>query len=213
MAVRCAGCGRLTRDEWVCEWCRAEIPPEVRQMAAVGTATAGRGPAVGQEASAPTGDPEAVETVSRQESAAAVAAVPSEALADVGEPPAVVHGEGDTAEVRVEEPERQRDNATMVIWVLILLQFGLTLYLGQLSSWWSLTGFLWLLVGYGVKERLSWALALPLVLFTLDVAMLLFGVGPRERAGFYSPVPMDFFLLLLRLIIWGLIWRLRDELA
>jgi len=101
----------------------------------------------------------------------------------------------------------------MVIGVLILIQLGLTLYLGQLSSWWSLTGVLWLLVIYGVKERLSWALALPLVLFTLDIAMLLFGVGPRERAGFYSLAPMDFFLLLFRLVIWGLIWRLRDELA
>ena len=68
-------------------------------------------------------------------------------------------------------------------------------------------------VGYGVKERLSWALALPLVLFTLDVTTLLFGVGPRERAGFYDPVPMDFLLYLLRLVIWALIWPLRDELA
>ena len=125
----------------------------------------------------------------------------------------VADGDRSATEVMVEEADRQRDNATMVIWALILLQLGLTLYLGQLSSWWSITGVLWLLVGYGVKERLSWALALPLVLFTLDIAMLLFGVGPRERAGFYSPAPMDFFLLLLRLVIWGLIWRLRDDLA
>src|SRR5437762_13588505 len=130
MAVRCAGCGRLTRDEMVCEWCRAEIPPEVRQMAAVGTATAGRGPAAGQEPSARAGGPENVDTVSREEAAAAAARVPPEAA---GEPPAA-HGDSDTAEARVEEADRQRDNATMVIWVLILLQLGLTLYLGQLSS-------------------------------------------------------------------------------
>src|SRR5437868_12613396 len=204
MAVRCAGCGRLSRDEAVCEWCRAEIPPEVRQMAAAGVA--GRAAAVGQDVAVRTADPAAVDAVSRQEAAGVAAGVRPEAEANGEEPPVVVDGEGSVAEVAVEEAERQRDNATMVIWGLILLQLGLTLYLGQLSSWWSITGVLWLLVGYGVKERLSWALALPLVLFTLDIAMLLFGVGPRERAGFYSPAPMDFFLLLFRLLIWGLIW-------
>ena len=66
--------------------------------------------------------------------------------------------------------------------------------------------------GYGVIERLSWSLALPLVLFTLDVALLLFGIGPRERAGFLSLAPFDFFLYLLRLVIWALIWRLQDQL-
>jgi hypothetical protein len=109
-------------------------------------------------------------------------------------------------------PEWYWDPDTRVILLLILLQFGLTLYLGRLSSWWSLTGLLWLVAGYGVIERLAWSLALPLVLFTLDMALLLFGVGPRERAGFFSLAPLDFFLYLLRLVIWALIWRLQDQL-
>src|SRR5262249_3333122 len=156
-----------------------------------------------QEGSARAGAPGAVDEISRPEAAGAVAgAATASRDAHDGEPPEAAGGPGAPAEAKVEEAERQRDNATMVIGVLILIQLGLTLYLGQLSSWWSLTGVLWLLVSYGVKERLSWALALPLVLFTLDIAMLLFGVGPRERAGFYSPAPMDFFLLLFRLVIW-----------
>jgi hypothetical protein len=104
------------------------------------------------------------------------------------------------------------DRQTRVILALILLQLGLTLYLGGLS-WWSITGALWLVVAYGVIKRLDWVLALPLVLFTLDVALLLFGVGPRERAGFYAPASLDFLLILGRLGIWGLIWQMRDELA
>jgi hypothetical protein len=103
------------------------------------------------------------------------------------------------------------DPDTRVILLLILVQFGLTLYLGRLSSWWSLTGCLWLVVAYGVVERLSWSLALPLVLVTLDVSLLLFGIGPRERAGFFSLAPLDCFLYLLRLVIWALIFGLRDE--
>jgi len=178
-------------------------------MTAAGIAA--RGAIGGQEAALHTRDPAAVDEISRSEAAGAIAGARRDAADE--EPPGAAENDGSTAEASVEEAERQRDNATMVIGVLILIQLGLTLYLGQLSSWWSLTGVLWLLVAYGVKERLSWALALPLVLFTLDIAMLLFGVGPRERAGFYSLAPMDFFLLLFRLVIWGLIWRLRDELA
>jgi len=157
--------------------------------------------------------PGGVEAISRQEAAEVAAGARPAAGTDAGEPAAAVDGDAGTAEALTEEAGRQRDNATMVIWGLILLQLAFTLYLGQLSSWWSVTGVLWLLVGYGVKERLSWALALPLVLFTLDVAMLLFGIGPRERAGFFVLAPMDFFLYLLRLVIWALIWSLRDELG
>jgi hypothetical protein len=205
MAVRCAGCGRLSRDERNCEWCQVEIPPDVRRMAAVALGARGAGAEVQGAGRVVAAGP--ADTAARE--AAAGAAPEPEAAA--GDRPIAA----DTVVSPAELPAavlRQQDNAAKVIWALILLQLGLTLYLGHLSSWWSITGFLWLAVGYGVQERLAWALALPLVLFTLDVAMLLFGVGPRERAGFYSPAPMDFVLLLLRLGTWGLIWCLRDEL-
>jgi hypothetical protein len=210
MAVRCLGCGRLSRDEAVCEWCRTEIPPEARRLtaAAVESREADGGTASGatDEVEEPGASPlAAVDTVSREEAQAAAAVPEEERVQEVAE----------TAdpETVVEAIEQRQDRDTLVILLLILVQLALTLYLGRLTSWWSVTGILWLLVGYGVKERASWSLALPLVLFTLDVALLLFGVGPRERAGFPALAPLDFVLYLLRLVIWGLIWRLRDELA
>jgi hypothetical protein len=209
MAVRCAGCGRLSRDERNCEWCAAEIPPEVRRMAAVALGARGAGARVGGAGRVVASDP--VETAVREEERAAAVEAPPEREVAAGDGTIA----GDTAVSAAELPAeivRQQENATKVVWALILLQLGLTLYLGQLSSWWSLTGFLWLAVGYGFQEHFAWALALPLVLFTLDVAFLLFGIGPRERAGFYSPALMDFLLLLLRLATWGLIWHWRDEL-
>jgi hypothetical protein len=174
----------------------------VRQRAAVTTA--------GREVAATQPGPLRRRGAGLVDSVGRPAATQSE-VETANEPQAIA--DGDDAIAGAEETAGRWDGATRLIAGLILFQFVLTLYLGQLSSWWSLTGVLWLLVIYGVRERLSWSLALPLVLFTLDVAMLLFGVGPRERAGFYSPAPMDFLLLLLRLIIWGLIWRLRDELT
>jgi hypothetical protein len=178
-------------------------------MAAVALGTRGAG--AGGEAAGHAVASDPVETAAREaERAAAVGATP-EPKAAAGDGMIDGDTEVSAAELPI-EVLREQENATKLMWALILLQLGLTLYLGRLSSWWSITGFLWLAVGYGVQARLAWALALPLVLFTLDVAMLLFGVGPRERAGFYSPAPMDFVLLLLRLGTWGLIWCLRDEL-
>lgn len=223
MAVRCAACGRLSRDEAVCEWCRTEIPPEARRLTA--PAPPPRAPAEetdsfgdpvasadevaldiagGNAAEGPDG---AVDAISQEEARAAAAEVPEEvraedAAAEPIEPEAVV-----------EETEQRLDRMTVVILGLILFQFLLTLYLGRFSSWWSVTGFLWVVVGYGVWQRESWALALPLVLFALDVGLLLFGVGPRERAGFFALTPLDFFLYLVRLTTWGLIWSMRDQLA
>ncbi len=226
MAVRCPGCGRLSRDESVCEWCRFEIPPETRRPASTtgrhpegedppelkSASGAGEGP--GEVSSLAVQTPtvrEASETdaeaISRREAEAAAAVLTEEDREEETAAAAV-----DPA-VMVEAVEVRQDRDTLVILALILVQLVLTLYLGRLSSWWSVTGLLWLLVGYGVWVRASWSLALPLVLFTLDVALLLFGVGPRERAGFPALAPMDFLLYLLRLVIWGLIWRLRDEMA
>jgi hypothetical protein len=208
MAVRCVACGRLSRDETVCEWCRAEIPPTAGRRA---TAVIEEEEATGG-APAPAAPPAAaVDAVSQPET---LAAVPDQETATGEEEPGRSErdeAESATAEERVEPAPWHWDPDTRVILVLILLQFVLTLYLGRLSSWWSLTGFLWLVVGYGVVERLSWSLALPLVLVTLDVALLLFGIGPRQRAGFVSLAPLDFFLYLLRLVIWALIWRLQDQ--
>ena len=205
MAVRCAGCGRLSRDEVVCEWCRAEIPPAAGRFTAIeagGVAAA----------TAPQSSPRALFPNGGHEAAAVAGAARRIAEPETEEPSPPGNGEDAVAVEFADEVDWRRDKATLAILLLILLQLGLTLYLGRLSSWWSLTGILWLVVGYGVKERLSWALVLPLVLFTLDVAMLLFGLGPRERAGFYSPAPMDFLLYLLRLVNWALIWwRLREE--
>jgi hypothetical protein len=208
MAVRCVGCGRLSRDETVCEWCRMEIPLTAGHRAAAvieaEEAAESAAPPLTPPAAAADAEP-------RPETPAAVPG------------PGTTMGEGETGRAERDEAESATteewveptpwhwDPDTRVILLLILLQFGLTLYLGRLSSWWSLTGFLWLLVGYGVVERLSWSLALPLVLVTLDVALLLFGIGPRERAGFISLAPLDFFLYLLRLVIWALIFRLRDQ--
>jgi hypothetical protein len=239
MAVRCATCGRLSRDEAVCEWCREEIPAEERQLAAARVGALGmtepaggaasmlvvRPPretapeqahasVAGSAATLPAGaspsveQPDAaVDAVSREEARAAAATVPEEER-ETDEVAALVD-----PDAQIEAIERRQDRDTLVILVLIMLQLALTLYLGRLSSWWSVTGILWLLVGWGVKERAGWALALPGVLFALDVAFLLFGVGPRERAGFAAFAPLDFFLYVLRVAIWGFIWRLRDELA
>jgi len=227
MAVRCPHCSRLSRDETVCEWCRVEIPSEARPSAAARTGTeAAEGdtlaPTSGanqaavsaevplsetQSALGDGGTEEVVETVPREEVTSAARTAPDEARAE--------DATGGAAEpvVTLEAVEERQDRDTLVILLLILFQLALTLYLGRLSSWWSVTGVLWLLVGYGVKERATWALALPLVLFTLDIALLLFGIGPRERAGLPALVPLDFFLYLLRMGIWALIWRLRDELT
>ena len=208
MAVRCLTCGRLSRDEVACEWCQAEIPAPAGLRVA-GDAT-GREDAASGAALAAIPAPGLVGAPSAE---AAVAAGPvagsgaaAESSAEVGSTESAEPEEG------VELPLWHWDNDTRWILALILLQFGLTLYLGRLSSWWSVTGFLWLVVGYGVVERFAWSLALPLVLFTVDVALLLFGIGPRQRAGFLSLAPLDFFLYLLRLVIWALIWRLQDQL-
>jgi len=206
MAVRCWGCGRLTRNEVVCEWCREAIPAEARRRPPMagseGDETGSLAYAVAEPRAAAPGV--TVDEVSREEAAVAAAAVPEEDR--------VEDEEADPEpESILMEAEAGMDRQTQVILLLILLQFGLTMYLGGLS-WWSITGLLWLAVAYGVKEQYSWALAMPLVLFSLDVALLQFGIGPRERAG-YVPASMDFVLILLRLGIWALIWRLRDELA
>jgi hypothetical protein len=153
------------------------------------------------------GTEEVVERVPREEVTSAARTVPEEERA--GDASAKAAEPVET----LEEVEERQDRDTLVILLLILFQLALTLYLGRLSSWWSVTGILWLLVGYGVKERTTWALALPLVLFTLDIALLLVGIGPRERAGLPALVPLDFFLYLLRMGIWALIWRLRNELT
>src|SRR5262249_11695545 len=102
MAVRCAGCGRLSREESVCEWCRSEIPPEGRQMTAAGIA--GRGAAVGPEGSIRAGDSGAVDEISRPEAAGAVAgAAAAWRDAHDGELPAAAVSDGAPAEERVEE--------------------------------------------------------------------------------------------------------------
>ena len=212
MAVRCLACGRLSRDEMVCEWCRTLIAPAGRRPAAMGTVEAAeeaRGAALPHSPQAP---PEAMVSGSREEAMAATGEGVAETEED--EPGLAARGAEESAapDELAEQANWYWDPDTRVILLLILLQSGLTLYLGRLSSWWSITGFLWLVVGYGVIERLSWSLALPLVLFTLDVALLLFGIGPRERAGFLSLAPLDFSLYLLRLVIWALIWRLQDQL-
>jgi hypothetical protein len=207
MAVRCWGCGRLSRNQSVCEWCHEAIPAEGLRRASVAGAGSEEASPVAtvstEQRTSATGV--AVEEISRDEAAVAAADVPEEDRAEDAEETA-------DPEAIVLATETRVDQQTRAILLLILLQFGLTLYLGGLS-WWSITGVLWLVVGYGVREQYSWALALPLVLFTLDVALLLFGIGPRERAGFYAPASLDFLLILLRLGIWALIWRLRDELA
>jgi hypothetical protein len=239
MAVRCAACNRLSRDEAVCEWCREEIPVEARQLAAARAgarepedtesaatvltdagAPVERDPeqvdasASGSAApSAPADRPSsaapdaAIDAVSREEARAAAGAIPEEEREadEVTEPV--------DAEAEIDAIEQRQDRDTLVILGLILVQLALTLYLGRLSSWWSVTGILWLLVGWGVKQREGWALALPGVLFALDIAFLLFGIGPRERAGLPAYAPLDFVLYVFRVVIWGLIWRLRDELA
>jgi hypothetical protein len=228
MAVRCPNCDRLSRDESECEWCRKPIPAEARQMAARAAGGEGSNPSAAETVSVaatvepvpaastaaalptsdgpPRADDSGVDAVSREEARTAAAAVPEaeradDALAEAVEPESL------------EEVEKRQDRDTLVILLLIMFQLALTLYLGRFSSLWSLTGILWLVVGYGVKERYSWSLALPLVLFAVDIALLLFGVGPRERAGLPYFVPLDFFVYALRLFIWALIWRLRDEMA
>jgi hypothetical protein len=238
MAVRCTECDRLSRDEAVCEWCGEEIPVEERQLAAAraggretggsaasavvladddrraeadqepvdsGAGSTSASPVTGRTPAAASGSP--ADAVSREEARAAAAAVPDEER-EADEVAAAVE-----TEPEIEAIERRQDRDTLVILVLILVQLAITLYLGRLSSWWSITGILWLLVGWGVKQREGWSLALPGVLFALDIAFLLFGIGPRERAGLPDFAPLDFFLYVLRLTIWGLIWRLRDELA
>jgi hypothetical protein len=208
MAVRCVACGRLSRDETVCEWCRTEIPLTAGPRAA---AVIEAEEATDSAQASLTPPAAAVDADSRLQTPAAV---PNPVTATGEEKPERLdpdEAESATVEEWVEPRPWHWDPDTRVILLLILLQFGLTLYLGRLSSWWSLTAFLWLLVGYGVVERLSWCLVLPLVLVTLDVALLLFGIGPRERAGFFSLAPLDFFLYLLRLVIWALIWRLQDQ--
>jgi hypothetical protein len=229
MAVRCPSCSRLSRDEGVCEWCRKPIPEEARRIAARAAGEEGVGSALsdpqptaavaepgtaGLSATADVPHGEAprqendaeVDAVSREEARAAAAAVPEAEREEDDEAEAV---EPET----LEAVEERQDRDTLVILVLIMVQLALTLYLGGLSSWWSLSGIAWLVVGYGVKERASWSLALPLLLFTIDVALPLFGIGPREQAGLPFFIPLDFFLYALRLLIWGLIWRLRDEMA
>jgi hypothetical protein len=226
MAIRCVGCGRLSRDEARCEWCEAEIPVEARQMAAARGLTRDRahrspaataspagarrehGPRAGTRA-LPEDDlataPLTPEGVSRAETAHAAAPVAGQTEAEDRESEALEA----VAPAIAAGPDRE----TRIIALLILVQFVLTLYLGHQSFWWSLTGWLWLLVLYGVRERAAWSLALPLVLFTLDVSLPLFGIGPRQRAGFALLAPMDMVLYVLRLGIWYLIWCLRDELA
>ena len=82
--------------------------------------------------------------------AAEVAAeVRQEAEAAAEEPLKPDEGDTVTTEALIEDAELRRDNTTLVILILILLQLGLTLYLGWFS-WWSLTGILWLVVGLGV---------------------------------------------------------------
>src|SRR5712692_7727215 len=109
MAVRCPGCGRLSRDETMCEWCRTEIPPAARRFTAA--AAAGAGTAAG-EPSTRVPDPEAVDAVSRQEAAEIAAEVRREAEAAAEEPLKPVDGETVAAEALVEEAELRRDNAT-----------------------------------------------------------------------------------------------------
>jgi hypothetical protein len=194
MAVRCSGCGRLTRGEVTCEWCGADIAAAPR-------------PAAAPDLEAEKGG--AVKPTSQATGVAGASAGRGEAADDT----LLESQEGDGAIVEELAPAGPwyRDNFTLTILLLILVQFALTLYLGRLATWWSITGFLWLLVGYGVVARLSWSLALPLVLFTLDVALLLINIGPREGAGLFSVGPMVFLLYLLRLGIWALIWPLREE--
>ncbi len=232
MAVRCVQCGRLSRNEAACEWCRAEIPAEARQLAA-----ARSGGRAAQRAS-PSHETIAPATRSdgSEQADAPQAVIAPQHWSDLldGDAPTPVDAEAPTEEnaahgVVNEEPDfyeplmvdadasgetgvADTDRATRAIGLLILLQLGLTLYLGGFS-WWSLTGFLWLGVVWGVRERATWSMALPLVLFSLDVALLLFGVGPRERAGFPALTTLDFLLIVMRLGIWALIWRLREEMA
>jgi hypothetical protein len=212
MAVRCVTCGRLSRDEIMCEWCHLAIPPAARPLAATGPVEAGEEKAPAASLASLPPSPSAAGDAGVRPGMAAVGSAATEGREDKAGEAEREAAERAGPEELAEPPVWYWDPDTRVILPLILLQFGLTLYLGRLSSWWSLTGFLWLVVAYGVVERLSWSLALPLVLFTLDVALLLFGVGPRERAGFISLAPFDFFLYLLRLVIWALIWRLQDQL-
>jgi hypothetical protein len=202
MTVRCPNCDRLSRDEVVCEWCRAGIPPEARHAAKSEVAEEGEGDLVAGASVALADD----------ESAPSGVGVEEQPLA----PPATGEAEAEVGVLEeltaVEELEERQERDTRVIFWLILAQLALTLYLGRLS-WWSATGFAWLVVAYGVKEREMWALALPLVLFTLDIALLLFGIGPRERAGFPDLGPLDFLVYVLRMGIWVMIGRLKDELA
>jgi hypothetical protein len=218
MAVRCPGCGRLSRDETVCEWCRSAIPPQAQRLAAAGARNPEEASGVSEgsgEASSGMAEPPTLREVSESNADAVSQREADAAAVDSADEDRVDGAPAEDAGgvAVVETVEVRQDRDTLVILALILVQWVLTLYLGRLSSWWSVTGFLWLLVGYGVWVRASWSLALPLVLFTLDVALLLFGVGPRERAGFPALAPMDFLLYLLRFVIWGLVWSLRDEMA